>query len=419
MPATRWGVARAGARSTAGVRRLGAPGTVERILKRSNATRILTTLTGSLPRPDDLVALHLARQEGKPVDPAAFEARVRSATAEAVRRLVELGIDVVSDGEMSKNGYIDYTRERIAGFSGAIDAHGAFSFSDLEPVPELAAFTYQNTRLTIPICDGPLRYTGFDQVRRDIATFRSALAAHPASEAFIPAASPGIVTMCAPNRYYPTYDDYVLALGDALNAEYRAIVEAGFLVQVDAPDLALGADFHTWMWSEIEQRGFEAVSQVHVEGINRALAGIPRERARMHLCWANYCGPHTHDYPLRDVLKAALRANVAAISFEAANPAHAHEWELFKEVRVPDGLTLIPGMIDTKTQVVEHPRAVAQRIERWAGVVGRDNLIAGTDCGFGTFVGLGTVHPKVCWMKLQALAEGAAIATRALAGAPG
>jgi 5-methyltetrahydropteroyltriglutamate--homocysteine methyltransferase len=384
-------------------------------MQRSHGNRILTTLTGSLPRPDDLAALHVARAEGKPVDNAAFEARVRSATLEVVARQVELGIDVVSDGELSKNGYIDYTRERIAGFSGAMSTGEAFYFTDLAPVPELVEWGYKDVHMVIPTCDGPLRYIGLDQVRRDIETFKAAVAQHPATEAFIPAASPGVVAMCSPNRHYRTYDEYVMALAAALNVEYRAIAEAGFLVQVDAPDLALGADFHTWMWSEIERRGFEAISRLHVEAINRALEGVPRERARMHLCWANYFGPHTHDYPLRDVVKAAFRANVAGISFEAANPAHAHEWELFEEVAVPDGIVLIPGVIDTKTQVVEHPRAVAHRIRQWANVLGPENVIVGTDCGFGTFVGLGTVHPKVTWWKLQALAQGAAIAAQMLA----
>lgn len=380
--------------------------------------RILTTHTGSLPRPADLVAMHVARQEGQEIDADAFAQGVRSAVSDAVARQVTLGIDVVSDGEMSKNGYIDYTRERIDGFTGAIDEQGAFYFDDLLPVPELTEFTYKDTHLKIPVCDGPLEYSGYDAVRADVDAFTAALAEHPATEAFLPAASPGIVAMCAPNQHYGSYDEYVMALGAALNAEYRAIVDAGLLVQVDAPDLALGADFHTWMWSEIERRGFEEVSLLHVEAINRALEGIDPDRARLHLCWANYFGPHTHDHPLPDVLKAALRANVGAINFEAANPAHAHEWERFgDEIAVPDGVVLIPGVIDTKTQVVEDPRVVAQRIEQWVRTVGQENVIAGTDCGFGTFVGIGTVHMEVAWMKLKALADGAALATERLAQA--
>ncbi|MGE0518315.1 MAG: cobalamin-independent methionine synthase II family protein [Candidatus Binatia bacterium] len=388
-------------------------------MQRSTAERILTTLTGSLPRPEDLAAMHVARADGHQIDEAAFQARIRSAVVDAVAHQVDLGIDVVSDGELSKNGYIDYTRERIAGFSGKMNASGAFYFTDLEPVPELVEWGYKDIHMAIPTCDGPLRYIGESQVQRDIGNFKAALQRHPATEAFIPAASPGVVAMCSPNTYYGSYDEYLLALAAALNAEYRAIAEAGFVLQVDAPDLALGADFHTWMWPEIERRSFETISQLHVEAINVALQGVPRERARMHLCWANYFGPHRKDYPLREVLKAAFRANVGGISFEAANPAHAHEWELFEDTAVPEGMTLIPGVIDTKTHVVEHPHAVAHRVRQWSQVVGAENVIAGTDCGFGTFVGLGTVHPKVTWWKLQALAEGAALASKPHSSRPG
>jgi 5-methyltetrahydropteroyltriglutamate--homocysteine methyltransferase len=208
-----------------------------------------------------------------------------------------------------------------------------------------------------------------------------------------------------------------MGLAAAMNTEYRAIADAGLIVQVDAPDLALGADFHTWMWPEIEKRGFDQLAELHADAINVALEGVPVEQARLHLCWANYMGPHTHDYPLRDVLRPTLRVNVAAVNFEAANPAHAHEWELFTDLKIPDGKVLIPGVIDTKTNVVEHPRAVAHRIVQYARIVGQENVIAGTDCGFGTFVGLGTVHPVVTWLKIKSLVEGAALASKELASA--
>ena len=380
-------------------------------MKRST-DRVLTTHVGSLPRPDELAKMHVARQEGEPVDEAAFEETVRTSVDDAVRRQVEAGVDVVSDGELSKNGYIDYTRERIKGFTGAIAE--AFFFTDLLPVPELTSFTYKDTHLKIPTCDGPLEYIGHDQVARDIRNLQAAVAKHGATDAFIPAASPGIVAMCSPNTYYKTYDDYIFALADALHDEYKAITDAGLNVQIDAPDNALGADFHTWMWSEQEKRGFEGILELHVAAINRALVGIPQEQVRLHLCWANYFGPHTHDYPLKPILQAVFKANVGAISFEAANPAHAHEWELFKDLKLPAGKILLPGVIDTKTHVVEHPRAVAHRIAQFTSVVGQENVIASTDCGFGTFVGLGTVHPFVSWLKLKALADGAAIASKEL-----
>lgn len=376
---------------------------------------VLSTHTGSLPRPDDLAELLVARQEDAALDLAAFEERVRSATAEVVARQVELGIDVVSDGEMSKADYIDYTRERLTGFSGNVPAHEAFFFGDLVEFPELVEATYRDTHFRLPECVDEITYNGEEEVQRDIANLKAALAQVAAPEAFIPAASPGIVSMCFPNRHYKSYDEYVFALGAALNTEYRAIVDAGLLLQVDSPDLGFGADFHTWMWDEIESRGFAAIQALHVEALNVALEGIPVESVRMHLCWANYMGPHTHDLPLLEVLEPALKANVTAINFEGANPAHEHEWQVFEDFRLPDGKVIIPGVIDTKSQVVETPQLVAQRIARYANLVGKENVIAGTDCGFGTFVGLGTVHPKVAWLKVKALAEGAALASDELA----
>ncbi|MEW6472781.1 MAG: cobalamin-independent methionine synthase II family protein [Actinomycetota bacterium] len=380
--------------------------------------RVLTTHTGSLPRPDDLARLHIDRAEGRPVDDAHFEERVRAAVEEAVARQVEIGVDVVSDGEMSKNTYIEYTRERLSGMGGLVEVPD-FYFTDLVEFPELVEATYKDSRPVFPFCDGPIRYTGGEIVGRDVKNFAAALAKHPATEAFIPAASPGVVAHFCPNKYYASYDEYLMALAEAMNAEYKAITEAGFLVQVDAPELALGADCHTWMWSEIERRGFEEVSRVHVQAINRALDGISPEKARLHLCWANYQGPHTHDYPFSKVLQTALGANVAAFNFEAANPAHAHEWELFENFKLPDDIVLMPGVIDTKSQVVEHPRAVAHRIMQYARVVGQERVIAATDCGFGTFVGALLVHPKIVWMKLRSLVEGAAIASEELAKGTG
>jgi 5-methyltetrahydropteroyltriglutamate--homocysteine methyltransferase len=377
-------------------------------MKRST-DRVLTTIAGSLPRPDGLAEMHVARQEGEPVDETAFEEAVRSAVDQMVASQVEVGVDIVSDGEMSKSGYIDYTRTRLGGLTGGEEL--GFYFSDLLDVPELAYAIYKDTHFKIPTCDGAITYTGIDEVGRDVENLRKSLVQHPATEGFIPAISPGKLGMCYPNKHYSSYDEYVFALADAMHFEYKAITDGDFLVQVDAPDLGMGADFHTWMWSEIEQRGFDRLADLHVDALNRALDGIPSDRVRLHLCWANYMGPHTHDRPLRDVLRAALRANVGAITFEAANPAHAHEWELFEDLKVPEDKVMIPGVIDTKSQVVENPRAVAHRIVQFVRILGQENVIAGTDCGFGTFVGLGTVHPKVTWLKLQALVEGAGIAS--------
>ena len=382
-------------------------------MKRSSASRILTTHVGSLPRPDDLAELLLTRQD-QAIDEAVFQERVRVATDEVVARQVQIGIDVISDGEMSKPGYIDYVRERLQGFSGPIDAAGSFYFVDLADFPEFVLSTYQNTRVRIATCESSIVYAGLDYLSRDLSNFKAALEKTPATEAFIPAVSPGLLAVFMPNKYYRTYDDYVMAFADAMHVEYKAITDAGFLLQIDGPDVTAVSDFYTWMRDEVERRGVRAVQELHIDALNRAVAGIPPEKIRMHLCWANYQGPHTHDQPLREVLEPTLRAHVGAISFEAANPAHAHEWEIFKEVRLPDGMIILPGVIDTKSQVVEHPRVVTQRIVQFAQLVGPENVIASTDCGFGTFVGAGMVHPKVAWLKLKSLVEGAAMASKEL-----
>jgi 5-methyltetrahydropteroyltriglutamate--homocysteine methyltransferase len=375
--------------------------------------RVLTTHAGSMSRPEDLAQLLIARAEGEPVEEAMFEDRVREAVREVVAQQVELGIDVVSDGEMSKNTFIDYTRERLSGMTGG-PAPLDFFFEDLLEFPEITYETYKDSHPKFAVCEGPVTYTGSEQIARDVRNLQAAFEKTPATEGFIPAASPGLVAIFSPNTYYPSYEEYLFAVAEAMNAEYRAIAEAGLVVQIDAPDVPEIGDLHTWMWSETEKRGVRKIQELHVEAINVALQGVSPESARLHLCWANYQGPHTHDQPLREVLQTAIQVNAAAINFEAANPAHAHEWEIFEEFDLPDDKILIPGVIDTKSQVVENPRVVAQRIVRYAKLVGQERVIAGTDCGFGTFVGALMVHPKVALLKLRALAEGAAIATQEL-----
>jgi len=388
--------------------------------------RVLTTHTGSLPRPDDLAATLIAKAKGEPVDEAALQERVRSATDEFVRRQVEIGVDVVSDGEAGKSHFIDYISDRLTGFSdlppesasGAEDDTSSFSyFDDLEGFPDIVQATYSDTVFRLLVCTGEVGYPDLGEVERDIALFKGALAKSPATEAFMPAVSPGVVAQSLPNAYYKSYEDYVLAVANALNREYKAITDAGLMVQLDAPDLGTCGNLQTWTRPEVDSRGIRWLQDLHVEAINVGLDGISPERARLHICWANYQGPHTHDLPLRDALAPALRANVAAISFEAANPAHAHEWEVFEDFELPDDKVIVPGVIDTKTQVVEHPRLIAQRIVQHAALVGQERVIAGTDCGFGTAVGAPMVHPKIAWMKLEALAQGAAMATEELAPA--
>ena len=387
-------------------------------MKRST-DRVPTTHAGSLPRPEDLANLHIAGAEGEAVDEAACESRVRESVEETVARQVDAGVDVVSDGEMSKYGYIEYIGERLNGYGPGRDIKElGYFIGELVEFPELLVDTYKNAHIKLPVCQGPLEYTAFglDLVSRDIRNFEAALKAHPATEAFVPAASPGIVASFCPNEYYGSYEEYVFGLARALNAEYRAITDAGLLLQIDAPDLAFLCDFHTWMWPEIESRGFRAIQELHVDAINLALDGIPSEKARLHLCWCNYMGPHMREHPLVDVLNVAQRANVAGINVEGANPAHAHEWEVFKDFQLPDDKVIIPGVIDSKSQVVENPRLVAQRILNYADLVGQERVIAGVDCGFGTFVGVLMVHPKTAWLKLKSLSEGAALATDMLAG---
>jgi 5-methyltetrahydropteroyltriglutamate--homocysteine methyltransferase len=381
---------------------------------------ILTTHSGSLPRPDALIAIHNLRQEDLSYDEAAFRREVEVATDDVVRRQIEAGVSVISDGEMSKGDYIDYVSWRLAGFDGRTPADTAFYFSDAVETPELVEFNYKDIHWKMPICVADVRYTGRDKAQEDIDTFKAAIAklARQPAEAFLPAVSPGMLAMCFINRHYATYEDYVFALADAMNVEYRAIVDSGLLLQIDAPDLEFGWDFHTWMRSEIDRLGFRGFQELCIAGINRALNGIPAEKVRLHLCWGNYWGLHMKDVPLLDVLRPALAVQAKAFTFPAANPAHAHEWKIFEQFALPDDKVIVPGVIDTKTHIVENPELVAQRILQYARLVGKERVIAGTDCGFGTFVGFGTVHPVAAWRKLESLAKGAELAGKALASSP-
>ncbi|GEL19877.1 cobalamin-independent methionine synthase II family protein [Pseudonocardia asaccharolytica] len=386
---------------------------------KTSSDAILTTHTGSLPRPDRLAEIHKRRQADEKFDEQAFRHEIEAATVAVVSRQAEIGVSVVSDGEMSKGDYIDYVSWRLGGFGGRTPADSAFYFSDMLDTPELIDFTYRDTNFKLPVCVEEVSYTGHDLVQADITGLRAAIekSPHQPAEAFLPAVAPGLIAMCFTNRHYSTYEDYVWALAEAMAVEYRAIVDAGFLLQIDAPDLAFGADFFTWMRPEIDRLGLRGFQELSVAAMNRALEGIPAEKVRVHLCWANYMGLHVKDLPLRDVLEPAFGINAMAIGFEAANPAHMHEWQLFEEVAVPNDKVIMPGVIDTKTHVVEHPELVAERIVRYVRLVGKEKVIPGTDCGFGTFVGLGTVHPQAAWRKLESLARGAEIATRRLARA--
>ncbi|HET7145897.1 MAG TPA: cobalamin-independent methionine synthase II family protein [Gaiellaceae bacterium] len=373
-------------------------------------SRIRTTHTGSLPRPADLVEALVARQTGGGPSDDELHARVDEAVAEAVARQVQIGIDVVSDGEMGKPGFHSYVAERLTGFGG----ESPFPpMQDLEDFPEYAAELYQRrgARIHTPRCIGPVSPRDTGAVERDVDRLRAAARDAGAGDAFMPAASPGVIVQDFVNEHYETREEYLWDVAQAMQPEYRAIVEGGLLLQVDCPDLAMGRHVQ---YADAALEDFRAAIRQNVEALNAALEGLPRERVRLHVCWGNYPGPHHRDVPLRDIVDVVLGAHAGAISFEAANPRHGHEWRVFEELELPEGMTLVPGVIDTATTHVEHPELVAERLVRLAGLVGADRVMAGSDCGFGTFAGVSAVHPTLAWAKLEALAEGARLASAAL-----
>ena len=378
-------------------------------MKRSTE-QILTTHTGSLPRPTDLVEMVLCKEEKRPVDEDAFATRVRSAVAEVVRRQSEIGVTVLNDGEQGKPGYSIYMKDRLTGFGG--ESSGISNPGEAKDFPEYTARRMERTGPKRPACVGPIAWKDRDAVRKEIDNLQAAVKAVKAEEVFMTAASPGVVPSFMKDQYYGSEEKYLYALADALKEEYDAIHRAGFVLQVDCPDL--GSSRHN-RFSHLSTKEFKKIAELHVTALNHALRDIPADRVRLHMCWGNYEGPHHLDIPLADIIDVALKANVGALSFEGANPRHEHEWVVFKEVALPDGMVIIPGVIDSTTNFIEHPELVAQRIVRYAEVVGRENVIAGTDCGFGTFVRTeSTIDPRIAWAKLKSLADGAAIASKTL-----
>ncbi len=382
---------------------------------KTSTDRILTTHVGSLPRPLEVCDALYARERGDPAfDAAAFDSLSAEATKEAVRRQVEAGIDVVSDGEMSKISYATYVGDRLSGFSGDSPRKAP---ADLEAFPSFLARqakgggtpTYRR-----PMCTGPIAVKDEAPLRHDIAAMQTAVAASPPLEAFLNSASPGVIALFQPARFavdgghYATQDAYLEALAAAMKSEYEAIVAAGFVLQVDSPDLGVGRHM---MFKGLSDADYVRACDAHLEALNAALADVPRDRVRMHVCWGNYEGPHHCDAPFDLVFGLARKAKVGALLFEAANPRHAHEWTWFEDHALDDDLVIVPGVIDSTTNFIEHPELVAQRIQRFADLVGRERVIAGTDCGFGTFAGFGAVDGEIAWAKLKTLAEGAAIAS--------
>jgi 5-methyltetrahydropteroyltriglutamate--homocysteine methyltransferase len=380
-------------------------------MKRSSE-RILTTHTGSLPRPVDLAALLQAKETGELKDPAGFAARVKSAVAEAVQHQAKAGVDIVNDGEMGKPSYSTYVKDRLSGFGG--EKSSRLLAADLAEFP---SFTKRGGResgvavLKRPSCTGPIVYSDTAAMRADFANLNVAVQGAKHEEAFVSAASPGVVSFFLSNNYYPSHETYIRAIAEAMKTEYEAIVEAGFILQVDCPDLAMSRHIQ---FKDLSLADFRKTIALHIDALNHALANVPPERSRLHLCWGNYEGPHHHDVALGEILDIVLQAKPQGLSYEASNPRHAHEWAVFEEIKLPEGKVLIPGVIDSVTNFVEHPQLVAQRIEQVAKLVGRENVIAGTDCGFGTIAGTSRVDGAIAWAKFQSMAEGARIASARL-----
>jgi 5-methyltetrahydropteroyltriglutamate--homocysteine methyltransferase len=371
--------------------------------------RFLTTHTGSLPRPDDLIRAMFAKEEGVPVDRAALAARIREAVEEVVKKQVRSGVDLVNDGEMSKPSYATYVKDRLTGFGGSSNT---FVYQDLAKFPNLAKRVFDDpgrSRRQTPACTGPIAVGDPAAPLADIDNLKAALTRVDAAGAFLSAASPGVISLFFRNDHYANQEAYLFAIAEAMRGEFEAIAAAGVTVQIDCPDLAMGRHIQ---YADLSVGEFRKRAQLHVEALNHALAAIPPERLRMHLCWGNYEGPHHCDVPLAEIIDIAFTARPATISFEAANPRHAHEWTVFEQVKLPECKIIIPGVIESKSNFIEHPELVAQRIARYANLVGRDNVIAGSDCGFGTWVGQAAVDPDVVWAKLSAMAEGARLATK-------
>ncbi len=379
-------------------------------MKRST-DRILTTHTGSLPRPEDLVAMLYAKEKGEKVDEAKFDKRVREAVQALVRKQMECGVDVLNDGEAGKVGYSTYVMDRLTGFDG----QGSVPpLGDLVDFPEYAKRLLGEAALAemkAPACTGPVAWKDRESVQTELATFKAALEGVQPADAFLSAASPGVISLFLKNQHYPSHEKYLAVLADVMREEYEAIANAGFVLQLDCPDLAMGRHIQ---FADASLQEFRRMATMHVEALNHAVANIPADRMRIHLCWGNYEGPHHRDVPLRDIVDVILKAKPQGLSFEAANPRHEHEWNVFEDVKLPDGKLLIPGMLDSCSNYIEHPELIAQRLCRYANVVGKENVMAGTDCGFATFAGFLTVEPTITWAKFQAMAEGAKLASQKL-----
>ena len=380
---------------------------------KTSTDRILVTLVGSLPRSQAVTDVLFARERGEPLDESVARATIADAVKDAVRRQVTNGVDVVSDGEMSKISYATYIKNRLTGFAGDTPREPGQDLVEFPRILKRLAETGATAKYQRPRCVAEIRVSDLRPAQADVDNLQAAIDTSAPAEGFLNAASPGVIALFQPNDYYRTQDDYLEAVAEAMRAEYELITSAGLLLQIDAPDLAMGR--HT-MYRHHTVDDFLASAARHVEVLNHALRNVPAERVRMHVCWGNYEGPHHHDVPLEKLLPVVLAARVQGLLIEGANPRHEHEWAVFREQRLPQDKVLIPGVIGSTTNYIEHPLLVAERICRYADVVGRERVMAGTDCGFGTFAGFGPVDPDVAYLKLKSLSEGAAIASGRLWG---
>jgi 5-methyltetrahydropteroyltriglutamate--homocysteine methyltransferase len=376
--------------------------------------RILTTHVGSLPRSQAVTDVLFAR-EGTGTLPPNADAVIRDAVVAIVKKQVEVGIDIVSDGEMGKISYATYIKDRLSGFDGDTPREPGQDLVEHPRLLEKLAKLGSTAKYRRPKCVAEIKVKDLAPMQEDIANFNAAIAASHPKEAFINTASPGTIALFQPNDFYKTQDAYLEAVAEGMRAEYEGLTKAGLLIQIDAPDMAMGR--HT-MYRDRTEDDFVGLAARHIEVLNHALRNVPADRIRMHVCWGNYEGPHTHDVPMEKLLPVVMKAKPQAILFEAANPRHAHEWKVFRDMKslVPEDKILVPGVLSTTTNYVEHPELVAERLENLANVVGRDRVIAGTDCGFGTFAGFGPVDPDIVWLKLKSLVDGAAIASKRLWG---
>lgn len=380
---------------------------------RLSTERTLTTHVGSLPRSQAVVDMLFGRENGAPYDADAFDRVMTAAVAETVKRQVRVGLDCVSDGETSKISYATYVKDRLSGFAGDNERLVA---ADLQPYPDfrakLALFAGKQS-FKRQSCVGPIAVIERESLRKDLANLRAAVREAGAHDAFMNAASPGVVAAFQPNGFYPSHEAYLEAIAAAMREEYEAIVAAGFVLQLDCPDLAMAR--HTG-FQKLSEAEFLTRAEQHIEALNQALRNVPATSVRMHVCWGNYEGPHDHDIALEKILPIVLKGKPCAILFEAANPRHAHEWTVWRDARIPADKILVPGCLTSTSNYVEHPEWVAQRICQFADIVGRERVIAGTDCGFGTFAGIGKMDPEISYRKLESLVEGAALASRRLWG---